>query len=93
MKNAISAMTDGEVKARLEGIERYNEHFRNAVDEKGKSLAFHVVSPRQIRNILTREWGVDPRDFGIEEPPATKWDPKKETQPATAATESLEHGL
>lgn len=95
MKNAISAMTEGEVKARLEGIERYNDHFRNAVDEKGNSLAHHMVTPRQLWNIMTREWGVDPRQFGISEPPPSKWEPKKQgEQPEPAPQlENLSHGL
>lgn len=34
MKNAISSMTDGEVRSRLEAIERYNDYFRRELDEK-----------------------------------------------------------
>lgn len=81
MKNAISAMTQGEVKARLEGIQRYNDHFLNAVDEKGNSLAHHMVTHRQLWNIMTREWGVDPREFGIADPGPTEWPPKKDAKP------------
>lgn len=94
MKNAISAMTPEEVAGRLESIERYNDYFRRELDAQGKPLTHHIVGPRELWNIMTREWGVDPREFGISEPPQSGWDPKKEVQPsATASTEDLTHGL
>lgn len=91
MKNAISAMTKEEVAARLEGIERYNDYFRRELDAQGQPLTQHIVGPRELWNIMTREWGVDPREFGISEPPESKWDPNhKETTPPA---EDLTHGL
>ncbi len=80
VKNAISAMTEGEVRSRLEAIERYNAHFKDATDEKGQSLAHHMVTHRQLWNIMTREWNVDPVKFGIADPGPPDWpNEKKQT--------------
>lgn len=48
-------MTKEEVTARLEGIERYNDYFRRELDAQGQPLTQHIVGPRELWNIMTRE--------------------------------------
>jgi hypothetical protein len=83
-----NAMTDGEVRSRMEAIERYNAYFSREVDEKGQPLTQHIVGPRQLWNIMTREWGVDPRKFGIAEPPPIEWPPKGGLTPTVPSPQS-----
>lgn len=90
-----TAMPDGEVKSRLEAIERYNDYFRRETDEKGNSLKQHVVGPDELWKIMTREWGiVDPTKFGVAKPPEPCWPPKKDGAKAVASKpENLSDGL
>lgn len=86
-----TAITDQEVRSRLEGIQRYNDYFAVEADEKGQPLRHHIVGPRQLWNIMTREWRVDPTKFGIKEPPPL---PKFGPQPAVQKPkEDLTDGL
>lgn len=82
-------MTDGEVRSRLEAIERYNDYFRRETDEKGNPLTQHIVGSTQLWNIMTREWGVeDPTKFGVSQPPPNKYSgtkPEEKTE--------VDHGL
>lgn len=83
--------SDDEVRERLKGIARYNDYFTRELDKDGQPLTQHIVSNRQLWNIMTREWGVDPRKFGIAEPPAAKWK-QAQAEPA-ATTENLADDL
>ncbi len=87
--NAISAMNDGEVRSRLEAIERYNDYFRRELDEKGNPLTHHIVGPQQLWNIMTREWHVDPTKFGVQPPPPSKY----EAKPVPAIPTGGSHGI
>lgn len=89
MKEPIS---DTEVRNRLEGIAKYNAYFAREVDEKGNPLTQHIVGPRQLWNIMTREWGVDPRQFGIAEPEMAEWPPKDKGAKQEVATEGADPG-
>jgi hypothetical protein len=44
--------SDAEVRNRLEGIERYNAYFARETDEKGNSLARHMVCARELWRIM-----------------------------------------
>lgn len=83
-------MPAAEVKSRIDAINRYNAYFATELDSEGKPLTHHMVTSRALWTIMTREWGVDPKDFGITEPPPTKWNGgKDETKPATDLTDGL----
>lgn len=60
-----TAMPDGEVKSRLDAIERYNNYFAVELDKDGNPLTQHIVTAKHIAGFMRREWNVEPAKYGI----------------------------